>query len=717
MKEKKFFRLTPFKMQVLQSFPFIDADFDALTNYELLCKVVEYLNITVDNVNILSDDFKTLYDYVHDYFDNLDVQEEINNKLDEMAESGQLTEIIAEYLSLAGILAYNTVNDMKLAENLANGSIAKTLGYHNINDNGGAMYKVRTITNEDVIDDGSIIALNDETLVAELVEKNNVTVEMFGAYGDGEHNDYNSFKNCFDYGNINKSNIIMSPKNYKIIGNRLTLKTNLMGNNGVIISNDNETGISLDEPIIHVVSDSEFSSTEIDNSYIFRTYSSHSNIWKRSGNSSSAELGTVPKECNVRIKNNLLYNYFFNFENPTTEYRRLDDDITIKDLIINKTIVNNTERTSYIKRNIFVERDNVLLENIKFNIIDNSTNITPYLGLINLNKCYNVRLENCVIPALLTNSSYAFHTSYDVKTVVNNCYLNGEYECWGATSSNGTIDITYSNCNLNRIDAHEGFFGLTVKDCYIGKEGIVLTGGVYANIERCHFNSRRCISLREDYGSGFNGTIRLKNCDGIITNQEIVYLKSTLDFDYGYAWKCPSIDIEDCEFNASTGIITALNFDVNSNSDLTWYSLRNNIRIINLNSNRNIRVFNCLPHIFGECEIKLENIYARSGIYNTYVASSSNYNININANKCTIRYPKTDSTIRIFGNYVDCEFLDLEFIHLNTTIIGGNLRERDSITAGYTDSGKHLSMFNFGLLIPETSVTTWHENSYNFKSV
>ena len=34
-------------MQVLQSFPFIDEDFDAITNYELLCKVVEYLNKTV----------------------------------------------------------------------------------------------------------------------------------------------------------------------------------------------------------------------------------------------------------------------------------------------------------------------------------------------------------------------------------------------------------------------------------------------------------------------------------------------------------------------------------------------------------------------------------------------------------------------------------------------------------------------------------------------
>lgn len=40
--------------------------------------------------------FNELYTYVHDYFDNLDVQEEINNKLDKMLEDGVLADIIDE---------------------------------------------------------------------------------------------------------------------------------------------------------------------------------------------------------------------------------------------------------------------------------------------------------------------------------------------------------------------------------------------------------------------------------------------------------------------------------------------------------------------------------------------------------------------------------------------------------------------------------------------
>ena len=97
--------LSPFKLFVLQNFPFIEEDFDSLTNYEIMCKMVEYMNSISKNVNILSENdikvfegFNTVVDYINDYFDNLDVQEEINNKLDEMAESGQLTEIISLYL-------------------------------------------------------------------------------------------------------------------------------------------------------------------------------------------------------------------------------------------------------------------------------------------------------------------------------------------------------------------------------------------------------------------------------------------------------------------------------------------------------------------------------------------------------------------------------------------------------------------------------------------
>lgn len=171
-------KLNPFKWFVLQNFPFIEADFDALTNYELMCKVVEYLNETIAKTNELGNQVEVLTNW----FNNLDVQDEINNKLDEMAESGELTDIIAQYLQLAGLLCYNSVSDMKSAENLVNGSFARTFGYYSANDGGSALYKIREVTNQDVEDDMFIIALNNPELVAELVVENSeLNMEQVGA--------------------------------------------------------------------------------------------------------------------------------------------------------------------------------------------------------------------------------------------------------------------------------------------------------------------------------------------------------------------------------------------------------------------------------------------------------------------------------------------------------------------------------------------------------
>lgn len=84
--------ISPFKFQLLQSFPFIAEDFDQMTEYALFCKLVEKMNEVIGNENQVV----VLVNEMKNYFDTLDVQEEINNKLNDMAESGELAEIINE---------------------------------------------------------------------------------------------------------------------------------------------------------------------------------------------------------------------------------------------------------------------------------------------------------------------------------------------------------------------------------------------------------------------------------------------------------------------------------------------------------------------------------------------------------------------------------------------------------------------------------------------
>lgn len=93
--------LTPFKFYILQNFPYIEQDFDALTDYQLMCKLAEKMNEVINTVNMSGEQvesltvaFNNLKNYVDSYFENLDVQDEINNKLNQMANDGTLANIL-----------------------------------------------------------------------------------------------------------------------------------------------------------------------------------------------------------------------------------------------------------------------------------------------------------------------------------------------------------------------------------------------------------------------------------------------------------------------------------------------------------------------------------------------------------------------------------------------------------------------------------------------
>ncbi len=147
--------------------------------------VIPAVNNNAEAVTELQNLYTQLKDYVDNYFENLDVQEEINNKLDEMAESGELAEIIAQYLNTNAIFGFNNIEDLKDAEYLQEGSFVQTYGYANIGDGGASRYKIRQVTNQDVIDDMFILALTPEDLVAELIiENEKIDLHQVGIFGD-----------------------------------------------------------------------------------------------------------------------------------------------------------------------------------------------------------------------------------------------------------------------------------------------------------------------------------------------------------------------------------------------------------------------------------------------------------------------------------------------------------------------------------------------------
>lgn len=96
-------KLEPFKFWCQKVLPNVYDD--SLSYYEYLCKLNEYLNEVIEQINTLTDNmtdyeasltavWEQTKQWIDNYFENLNVQNEINNKLDEMARTGELSEIL-----------------------------------------------------------------------------------------------------------------------------------------------------------------------------------------------------------------------------------------------------------------------------------------------------------------------------------------------------------------------------------------------------------------------------------------------------------------------------------------------------------------------------------------------------------------------------------------------------------------------------------------------
>ena len=152
---------------------------------------------TKETVEQYIEEFNSLYNYVHDYFDNLDVQEEVNNKLDEMVESGEFEELIEEYFN-SSVKVIFPLYGKDGTDTLGDCSIIKT-------------YTNKVIMIDTFIDDATCW----DSIVQCLVDNNITKIDYFlVSHYDGDH--YGNYQRLIYSGLINNARIIL-PK--EVVGN------------------------------------------------------------------------------------------------------------------------------------------------------------------------------------------------------------------------------------------------------------------------------------------------------------------------------------------------------------------------------------------------------------------------------------------------------------------------------------------------------------------
>ena len=197
------------------SFPFLEKTFDDIDEYAILARIQKAVNEIITNNNTLNDNFTELNNYVTDYFKNLDVQDEIDNKLQQMAEDGTLANIINQ--EIFGDLNQKVdSNTSKIEENTNN---------------------ITELT----------------TIVNNLKVNKWINPLDRGAKGDGITDDYSIIQDC-----INEGNVILSSGSY-YISQPIIIPSNRVfeGGNCKLISEEDQYAIKLegngiDNPITQV---------------------------------------------------------------------------------------------------------------------------------------------------------------------------------------------------------------------------------------------------------------------------------------------------------------------------------------------------------------------------------------------------------------------------------------------------------------------------------
>lgn len=95
---------------------------DSMSYYETLCSLLDYLKTTTEVVNNNADLIAELESFVNNYFNDLDVQEEINNKLDSFVTDGTFATILNQELlqDINNRVLQNSVDIGAINENLSN---------------------------------------------------------------------------------------------------------------------------------------------------------------------------------------------------------------------------------------------------------------------------------------------------------------------------------------------------------------------------------------------------------------------------------------------------------------------------------------------------------------------------------------------------------------------------------------------------------------------
>jgi hypothetical protein len=180
---------------------------------------------------------------------------------------------------------------------------------------------------------------------------------------------------------------------------------------------------------------------------------------------------------------------------------------------------------TYFARGLQIERSTVTVEGLTHLVTGEGETGAPYAAFINIFRASDVVVRNCVLTTRkkyftigaggtqVGMGSYDLSIHQSVNVSIVGCTQSTDLfddTRWSVMSSNGSKNLVYDGCVLTRFDAHAGLLNATIRNSTV--RHIAVTGWGTLRIENSTIPNSKLITLRDDYGSNWDGEVIIRDC-------------------------------------------------------------------------------------------------------------------------------------------------------------------------------------------------------------
>lgn len=211
---------------------------------------------------------------------------------------------------------------------------------------------------------------------------------------------------------------------------------------------------------------------------------------------------------------------------------------------------------NYWARNIRITRSNTEVEGLTHHVVGETAVGHPYSGFLSISQCANITLRNCFATGHKTYKTIGAagrpvsmgSYDYSVGSVVNfsmiGCRMDdiNDRTLWGVIGTNFCKNILLENCVLSRMDTHMGVSGTyVIRRSTLGYMGLNAIGRGLLTVEDSTLYGSSLINFRSDYGSTWEGDVVVRNCrwipaGGRTSRPQMIHTSNDGMHDFGY--KC-----------------------------------------------------------------------------------------------------------------------------------------------------------------------------------